>query len=546
MKMRAVAVVLLVMALVMISASLWVPLLTASRTPPPETGPPTPGVAAGMPGVVVPSAHPTWPGYTSPDRQTGVASPDRRTGVASSAPRENLTEPPPGAGLRRYLDQQVAWQRCGKHECATVAAPLDWDDPDGEAITLSMLRVRSAAPTRGPLFVNPGGPGIGGKRFAASIPADAFQGYDIIGWDPRGTGESTPVRCATKEQTEAHNQLDGSPDDESEYRELLEASREFARLCRENSGRLLDHVSTLDTARDLDLLRALLGADKLAYFGISYGTHLGAVYAEFFPDRVGRMILDSAVDITGDRTDTFAEGFEVAFDAFLGWCVRLATCPFGETIDQARSTIAAFVDGLDAAPQQVGNRTLTQTLAVVGIQSFLYGDEESYPQLIKALQSAMAGNGASLLKSSNWLTGRNDDGSYDTVAYANPAIRCLDWADAGLKRAREQWVQVQRSAPLFGRWLGPGTGCEVWTAAPVPQYRLVGAGAPPIMVVGVRTDPATPYRQAVAMAGQLESGFLVTLEGSGHGAVLSGNQCILRVARDYLLHGKWGENTVCR
>lgn len=542
MRVRTVAVVLLAVALVMLSASLWVPLLTVSRTPPPDAGPPTPsvvaetpGVAAETPGVVDPSAHPTWPAGTSPDRQTGVAS---------SAPREDFTEPPPGVGLQRYLHQQVAWQRCGKRECATVLAPLDWDNPDGEAITLSMLRVRSAAPTRGPLFVNPGGPGLGGKRFAASIPADVFRGYDIIGWDPRGTGDSTPVRCATKEQTEAYNQLDGSPDDEPEYQELLEASKEFARLCREHSGRLLDHISTLDTARDLDLLRALLGADKLAYLGMSYGTYLGAVYAEFFPDRVGRMILDSAVDITGNQRP-FAEGFEVAFDAFLGWCVRQNPCPFGETFNQARDTIAAFVDELDAVPQRVGDRTLTQSLAVLGIQRFLYGDRQSYLRLRQALQSAMAGDGAMLLSASDWLAGRYDNGSYDTVAYASPAILCLDRADVGLERAKEQWVQAQRSAPLFGRWLGPDTGCEVWTAAPVPQYRLVGAGAPPIMVVGVRTDPATPYRQAVAMAGQLESGFLVTLEGTGHGAVLAGNQCILGVARDYLLHGKWSENMVC-
>ena len=535
MKRRPVVAAVLVATLVIFSGSLWVASLLTHRDAP--AGGQAHTQSATATAALAPSAHPTWPGYTSPDRQRSISSQARPAG---------FVDPPPGEGTGRYLAQQVLWQPCGKHECATVRAPLDWDAPDGQAITLAMLRVRSANPTRGPLFVNPGGPGGEGKGFAASIPQDAFAGYDIVGWDPRGTGESTPVRCASPEQLDAYARIDSSPDDEAEYEALVEASRDFARRCRAESGKLLDHVSTLDTVRDLDLLRALLGADKLSYLGISYGSYLGAVYAEFFPERVGRMILDSAVDITKEPLDANAEGFEIAFNSFVDWCLGRASCPFGVDREEVRSRIAAFVDGLDSAPLEAEGRQLTQTLAVLGIQSFFYGPESGYPRLVEALVSAMRGEGTKLLRASDWLTGRKDDGSYGTIASANPAIRCIDEADHGLEAARKQWTQVQRKAPLFGKWLGPSTGCEVWTAAPQPQYRLTGAGAPPIMVMGTRLDAATPYRHAVSMAQQLESGFLLTFEGSGHGAIISGSRCVLDAARDYLLHGRWKENTVCR
>ncbi|HSN44665.1 MAG TPA: alpha/beta fold hydrolase, partial [Propionibacteriaceae bacterium] len=234
-----------------------------------------------------PDDHLLWPSEGSPDRLSLPVGSERPPGFVA---------PPDGQGVQRYLDQSITWRECGRHLCGTLAVPLDWDDPDGEAITLA-LRMAPASTRTGVLFVNPGGPGGSGQDLVADFDASRFPGYDIVGWDPRGSGESTPPVCGSDDETDALNQLDQSPDDASEWAALLEGAKQFSTSCRERSGPLLDHISTIDNVRDLDLLRALFRVPKLDYFGISYGTFIGATYAELYPDKVGRMVLDSAVDI---------------------------------------------------------------------------------------------------------------------------------------------------------------------------------------------------------------------------------------------------------
>ncbi len=505
-----------------------------TQTPPPlESSDPHPGV----PTVPV-AEHATWP-------LVGPVNPDRQLEHRATSPKVKLPNAL-GDDLSPYWAQTVQWTPCGAQLCATVLAPLDWDKPGTAAVEIAVRMVPSKDPTRGPLFVNPGGPGLGGQDFATSLGADAWAGYDIVGWDPRGTGESTRVKCGTTEQTDELFELDGSPDDESERVALEKGWAEFARQCRDASGALLDHITTIENVRDLDLLRHLMGAETLNYVGVSYGTYVGALYAELFPDRAGRLVLDSAVDITDDEESASqSEGFELALRNYATWCARTEACGLGNDVDEIVNGIADFLSGLDGAPQVVGDRMLTQGLATTGIAMFLYSDQMAYPALTYVLTDAMDGKGADLLSASDQLNGRGKR-SWETVAFAFPAIRCVDWADEGIDATYDWWEESKSDSPVFATNMGVDFVCETWTATSSPQLKLTGKGAPPILVVGTTGDSATPYEHAVSMAEQLESGVLLTFEGAGHGSVTGGNKCVGNAVTKFLVEGTAPEDgTTC-
>lgn len=510
--------------------------VTPSEQTPPDVDPD--GPQPGVPETPV-AEHATWDAGDdlNPDRQLS-AEPDRGGLELPDAPSEDLTA---------YWSQNVAWETCGEQLCATVLAPLDWENPGRAAIEIAMRKVPSADPSRGPLFVNPGGPGFGGQDFAVQLGQDAWEGYDIVGWDPRGTGESTSVECGTTEQTDEVFALDGSPDDESERIALEEGWGEFSRQCREASGELLDHITTIENVRDLDLLRFLLGADKLNYVGVSYGTYVGAVYAELFPDRAGRLVLDSAVDITDDEESASqSEGFELALRNYAQWCATSDACGLGDTADDVVDGIADFLAGLDAAPIKVGDRTLTQSLATTGVALFLYSDEQAYPSLTYVLTEARDGRGQDLLGAADQLNGRGE-GSYETVAFAFPATRCVDWADEGIAATYDKWEEFMTDSPVFATNMGVDFVCETWTADTAPQLKLSAAGAPTILVVGTTGDSATPFEHAVSMAEQLEPAVLLTFDGVGHGAVTGGNECVDAAVTKFLVEGTAPEDdTTCR
>ncbi len=470
--------------------------------------------------------HRMFPGLDSPDR----------TPFVSSARPAGFTAPPPGAGIRRYLDQVLRWQPCGDFACTSVTVPLDWDNPDGEAITLALKRARATGTRLGTLFINPGGPGASGIDFLSWFPTAQFPGYDVIGWDPRGSGVSTPVRCGTPAETDAYFAVDASPDTPAEWQALRGAQMGFAQQCRTASGALLDHISTIDTARDLDYLRYLAGDARLNYLGVSYGTYLGAVYAELYPRRVGRMVLDSAVNITDDPSLIQAIGFDLALRSFGAWCAT-SSCGLGPSPDRVVATVTGLFDRLEARPARVGARTLTQTLAVGGVASFLYSGVAGYEGLSRAVTAAVDGSGAELLAAADRLNGRRVDGSYDPVTYAFAGIGCRDAGDDGWVHDAADWAGDERLAPIFGKYFGPPVTCDLWSARPDDQLHITASGAPPIVVLGVTGDPATPYQQAVTMARQLTSGVLVTWQGAGHSAFVLGNPCIRRVVLDYVNDG---------
>ncbi|MBB1571313.1 MAG: alpha/beta fold hydrolase [Propionibacterium sp.] len=491
----------------------------------------------GVPAVPV-SEHETWP-------QTGTENPDRQLGVTASSPTVQL----PGSlgeDLTPYWEQTLDWQRCKGGLCTTMKVPLDWENPGKASLDIKVMKAPSANPSKGPLFVNPGGPGVGGVYFSRSLGSDAWEGYDIVGWDPRGSGESTHVECGTTEQTDEAYSADDTPDDEAEKTTLSDVWAAFARQCREASGELLDHISSIETVRDLDLLRFLMGAEKLNYLGVSYGTYLGSMYAELFPERTGRLVLDSAVDITNSEEVSQVEGFELALNLYADWCASTSACTFGDSRDAVISTINSFLRGLDASPQQVGDRQLTQGKAATGVAGFLYSGAGIYPRLTATVAAAMRGDGSALLKASDALTGRDDNG-WKTMAYAFPATRCLDHADEGVAAHFALQDELGQKAPVFGGSMGGDLACERWTAASVPNLKLTGKGAAPILVVGATGDSATPYQQAVTMAQQLESGHLLTYDGPGHGSVTSGNSCVTAAINAFFQDGTLPEDgKTCR
>lgn len=467
-------------------------------------------------------------------RPAGEATaPDRPTPPIPDVTPAGLVAPPPGAGMARYQQQRLDWKRCTignqAYQCANALAPLDAERPDERAVTLALLKVpASKQPRLGTLFVNPGGPGEGGRWLAAGLQRTGLEQYDIVGWDPRGTGGSTPVKCTDPAQTDALLAADSSPDDEAERAAYRKLNADFGQACLANSGELLEHISTVDTVRDLDLLRGLVGDPKLQFLGYSYGTAIGSRYAQMYPDRVGAMVLDSAVNvIPDDESVVQAMGFDRALTEFADWCVG-RKCSLGSDRAGVLAAITGLFDRADQTPVPTGGpRPLTQSLAVTGVISALYGTDEGWPKLLEAIEQARAGDGKALLAMADTYEGRGSDGRYATRAYAFDAIRCLDRPDKGLAGADAKAQRESRQAPIFGRYFGPDYACASWPVPPKPMPGPVSApqGAQ-ILVIGTTGDSATPYEYAPRMARELGSARLLTYRGEGHAAYGGKSKCV--------------------
>ncbi len=430
-----------------------------------------------------------------------------------------FTDPPPGTGLERYQRQELRWQTCAKGvTCASVLAPLDYADPDGTAITLALAKRVATAPERlGTLFVNPGGPGGSGRGYAAGFNAQGLERYDVVGWDPRGVGASTPVSCFGSSDLDRYFSVDLSPDDAAEKQRLRAENYAFGVSCLARSGRLLQHISTAETVQDLDLLRGLVGDPMLHYFGASYGTQIGALYAQTYPEKVGHLVLDGAVDISGNKISQI-EGFERALTHFAAWAATDAkgSHPLGTSEGEVLGRVRDLLTSLDSGPLTVDGRQLSQAQGVQGVINSLY-QRGDWPVLLKALAAVKENDGHDLLALADAGNYRNSNGSYGQIVYSFPAIRCRDSQDTSVANAEREAQRANRLAPLLGPLTGPDLVCALWPVAPAPKEPpITAAGARPIVVVGTTGDPATPYENAVGMAKQLRSGVLITLEGEGH------------------------------
>jgi pimeloyl-ACP methyl ester carboxylesterase len=460
------------------------------------------------------------------------------------------------AALARYYDQSIEWTECREGmECADVEVPLDYATPDGKVITLSVLKVPAERDDPvGALLVNPGGPGGSGVDYAAGAEdyfGDALRSsFDIVGFDPRGVATSTPIDCLTDEQLDAFIASDPDPDTAQEVRFSDRLMRGFGRGCLQRSGDLTRHMSTEEAARDMDILRGVLGQNRLVYFGASYGTYLGATYADLFPERVGRLVLDGAIDPTMDSVETSlvqAEGFEVALEAYVANCVDSGDCFLGGSVEEGLETIRGLLDRADADPLPGdGERVLTQGLAVLGIWAPLY-NRDYWPALDAALSAALSGEGRTLLSFADSYVGRGPDGYIDNSSEALYAVNCLDHDEAvTYQEAQELEDEFLAASPTFGRVFAFGlTACGQWSVhTGKGPKELTAPGAAPIMVVGTSRDPATPLSWAEALAEQLESGVLVRRDGDGHTGYLAGNECVDDVVESYLVSGEVPKDTV--
>lgn len=490
------------------------------------------GCSAGSPPDRVPSLP------TTPSPLPSVPVDARPVQPVPDVRPPGFADPPAGHGLARYRGQQLVWRACGALRCATILVPLDYARTDGAAISLTVARrVVTHGTAHGIVVTNPGGPGGSGVEFLSGLRGDPFGDVDVVSWDPRGSGGSTPVRCWDQAAQDAYAELDGSPDDAGERSALVSAAQRFGLSCLAGSGRLLAHVSTVESARDLDLIRDALGVDRVDYVGFSNGTLLGADYAQLYPGRVGRFVLDGAVNISGSPVVQL-EGFDRALRAMLDWCVaQRGGCELGTSQQDAVSTLTAFWTRLDAAPLPVGNRMLTQTLAVDGVVAALYSGVSGYPELRSALIGAIRhGDGRGLLELADRLLGL-EDGSWTQFAVAYPASECADEPNTGLVSAWREAAADARRAPILGPVDGLDIECAVW---PVDSARgpgkLTAPDAPPLIVIGTTGDPATPYEWAQGMADQLTSAVLVTHRGAGHTSF--GSDCYPTVVQPFLATGQ--------
>ncbi len=458
------------------------------------------------------------------------------TAVVTPTPVPSLAPPSP-----------VSWNDCGGgFQCGIVDVPRDYADPAGPTVRLALIRLPATDPAHriGSLVLNPGGPGESGVDFVRQAAGTMFAKsilarFDIVGFDPRGVGSSTPIRCV--DNLDHFIPEDATADTPAELADLESGAKTFASECGTRNADLLPYLSTENVARDLDEIRAALGDAKLTYLGFSYGTLIGEDYAALFPARIRAMTLDGVVDpALGEaafRRDQ-AVAFEASLDAFLSDCSSRPSCPFYSR-GLAASAFDSLMRRIDQHPipsTRLGREPVGPTQAWDAVTESLYA-QAAWPVLAEALAEARNGDASLLLLLGDPLRGRNPDGSYSNLIDAYDAVTCLDWPAPRDPAAYTAMASAfTRVAPRVGRLFAfNDLPCAYW---PVPPARTPGPvsapGAPPIVLVGSTGDPATPYAWAQSVSRQLPSSVLVTRVGQGHTGYLV-STCVAKAVDAYLL-----------
>lgn len=488
----------------------------------------------------VPSSAQDSPGVTS--------TPDDSSKPSTSEPTAQA-DPGVGEGLQEFYTQQIDWSECDSGECGNLTVPIDYAAPQNGSIELALLRVAAQGKRQGSLVVNPGGPGASGVDYAEAagfiVSPAVGEAYDIVGFDPRGVARSAPIECYSDARMDDLLGSDPSPDDEAEQAQIDSLLKDFADSCGQAAPDLLGHVSTVEAAKDMDVLRAALGEEQLDYLGASYGTFLGTTYAALFPDRVGRFVLDGALDPTLSNLEIGrgqAGGFEQATRSYVQDCIDSGDCPLGDDVDAGMQRLTQFLDEVDADPLPVEGDTvgeLTEGWALLGIVVAMY-DQSAWPILTDALERAFDGDGSRLMFLANIYADRSAEGEYSGNGnQAIYAVNCLDRPAIDEGRTDEEIrADFEQVAPTFGRYLAGEGACAYWPAQAsqtIEDYSA--AGAAPIVVIGTTGDPATPYEWAQNLAEILDSGVLISYEGEGHTAYGRSNSCVDDAVDAYLLEG---------
>lgn len=478
-----------------------------------------------------------------------------------AAPAETPLPPFP-ADLASYYTQTLAWAPCDAGQCAWLTVPLDYDAPAGETIRIRVSRVPAmpGGQRLGSLVINPGGPGAGALDYPSYLAESATsrlpQAYDLVAFDPRGVGRSAPITCLTGAQTTRWLNVDGSPNTPAEEDLLMARAAGIGAGCLSRSPGIARHVGTEDTVRDMDILRQALGDPVLNWLGYSYGTYLGTLYAERFPDRVGRMVLDGAVDPALDAmglSQGQSVGFQTALQRFARDCARRASCPYPGRPAAVINGINRLLASLDVRPMRTtAGRPLTQPLAITGLIYPMYSPY-LWADLRDALAMARRGDGAGLLRIADAANGRIGPNRYDSnMTSAFYAISCWDLpappGQDGLRAAAQSW-SADAVVPEIAAALAWGNApCSSWyghaARQPGPARTTTTA---PILVVGTTYDPATPYAWSQALSAQLPTSTLLTYRGDGHTAYGGLSRCIDTAVEGYLVDGRPpAPGTVCR
>jgi pimeloyl-ACP methyl ester carboxylesterase len=489
------------------------------------------GACAGQGADVAVTDAPAATSSPSPP-PTDVVSTTPTPGTGGSS---STTTPAPAAPL--------SWQTCGRLQCATLTVPLDYSDASKGTIDLYLKRrpASDQAHHVGSLLVNPGGPGVPGTTLvdqaALAFSEDLLDRFDIVGWDPRGTGQSSPVDCV--DNLDPYFALDPLPDTPAEKQAIVDTSKQFDAACRQRSGRILPYVSTQDTARDMDQIRAALGEDKISYFGFSYGSQLGATYATLFPTRVRAMVIDGAADPNAGYVESTKQqvvGLERGLQAMLDDCAKKTSCAFhhdgkpGAAYDALLAKLAS-----NPIPSPEADRpAVGPGVAIYAVVSGLYV-REYWPVVTRALAAAEKGDGGPLLQLYDTYIERQSDGTWTNSFEDLIAINCLD--DPGPKDPSfpDSYAKdLEALSPHFGAWEAYSYNCIFW---PVPQktpLKLTAAGAGPIVVVGTTGDPITPIEGTKAMADALEQATLITVDANQHTGYGT-NACVVKAVDEYLI-----------
>jgi pimeloyl-ACP methyl ester carboxylesterase len=424
----------------------------------------------------------------------------------------------------------LEWSDCGGDECAELEVPVDYDDPDGETLTLSVSRVPAEGDRIGALFVNPGGPGGTATDFATALawalPPEVREQFDIVGVDPRGLGASD-IDCGGDMQ-ELYG-VDYSIDSPEDTTALLDVSREYIDGCEAAAGDLLPHLGTENVARDIDAVREAMGDEQLNYLGYSYGTAIGQQLAELFPDRVRAMVIDGVLEIGPTGLETAvdqAAGFETALRSYADSCNADPSCPLAPDAIGAIEELQAKVEQapIPAEPRDLGPGEMSTGLALP-----LYS-ETMWPDLSTAVDDALNGDGSAMVGLADDYTGTSDFDIYF-------AVNCLDFAWPGTpEEVLATGAAAAAESPHFGESIvNDYVRCSMWPVEAQPMTPVTAPDAPPILVVSTTNDPATPYEAGVRAAETLESGVLLTYEGDGHTVVANGVACVDDTVAAYLV-----------
>ena len=445
--------------------------------------------------------------------------------------------------LDKFNSQRLDWKECyGGFECSSFKVPVDYEKISNETFTLKVLRHSASDKQKrlGAIFVNPGGPGGSATDYAYNaesiVSSEISSRFDIIGFDPRGINSSEPIRCLTNREEDEFLSADASGGDPKKIRELIRISRAFAAKCEKAAGSKLGHYSTLEAAKDMEVLRNLLKEKNLNYLGKSYGTYLGTLYAALYPQSVGRMVLDGAVapNITlREQELAQAFGFDKALDNYLSSQDKFKMKDVTKLIERASSKPLKSESG----------RLATESLVITAIAQSLYDSKSGWNELTKALELALEKrNPAGILELADRYNNRDSSGSY----YSNQndisiMITCLDWREKRTvnQMASEQAIFKSKSS-VFGPYLSfAGLPCKYWKANPkLLKFDLSKIDTKPILVIGVTQDPATPYKWAQVLSKSFRNAELLTLKGEGHTGHNRGNKCVDSAVDTYFLTGK--------